>query len=192
VAQATDSVLAGAKAMSSLDETQLRQAFLSLVPVNDEGRFTRRPFNWADLPQPIHSLLERFVQARLLVSRQEDGARVLEVAHEALFRAWARLAAWLDQDRAFLLWRKRLDQALDFWLDGGKTREPLLTGTLRESEARLKTDPWCQRATQTVGVARVRQIADGKQEASMPMIDGSVACHPRRKTTNRVLSETPS
>jgi WD40 repeat protein len=139
VAQAAESVLDGAKAMSSLDEMQLRRAFLSLVRVNDEGRFTRRPFNWAELPQPIHPLLERFVQARLLVSRQEDGARVLEVAHEALFRAWARLAAWLDQDRAFLLWRKRLDQALDFWLEGGKTQERVLTGALlRESEARLK------------------------------------------------------
>jgi WD40 repeat protein len=139
VAQAAESVIDGTTAMSSLDETQLRQAFLSLVRVNDEGRFTRRPFNWAELPQPIHPLLERFVQARLLVSRQEDGARVLEVAHEALFRAWARLAAWLDQDRAFLLWRKRLDQALDFWLEGGRTRERLLTGALlRESEARLK------------------------------------------------------
>ena len=139
VAQAAESVLAGAQGMSSLEETQLRQAFLSLVRVNDEGRFTRRPANWADLPVHIHPLLERFVQARLLVSRQENGARVLEVAHEALFRAWARLAAWLDQDRAFLLWRKRLDEALDFWMEGGKRRDRLLSGALlRESEAQLK------------------------------------------------------
>jgi WD40 repeat protein len=139
VAQAAESVLTGAQAMSSLEETQLRQAFLSLVRVNDEGHFTRRPANWADLPERIYPLLERFVQARLLVSRQENGARVLEVAHEALFRVWGRLAAWLDQDRAFLLWRKRLDQALDFWIERGKTRDGLLTGALlRESEAQLK------------------------------------------------------
>jgi WD40 repeat protein len=139
VAQAAESVLADAGVMSSQEEGQLRQTFLSLVRVNDEGRFTRRPANWADLPERTHPLLERFVQARLLVSRQENGARVLEVAHEALFRVWRRLAAWLDLDRAFLLWRKRLDQALDFWIEGGKGRERLLTGALlRESEERLK------------------------------------------------------
>jgi WD40 repeat protein len=139
VAQAAESVLAGAQAISSVEETQLRQAFLSLVRLNDEGRFTRRPANWADLPVRIHPLLERFVQARLLVSRQDNGARVLEVAHEALFRVWGRLTAWLDQDRAFLLWRKRLDQAMDFWIERGKSREGLLTGALlRESEAQLK------------------------------------------------------
>ena len=38
-----------------------------------------------------------------------------------------------------MLWRKRLDQALDFWVEGGKAREQLLAGALlRESEAQLK------------------------------------------------------
>ena len=139
VARAAESALAGAQAMSSLEETQLRRAFLSLVRLNDEGRFTRRPANWADMPDRTHPLLERFVQARLLVSRQDGSARVLEVAHEALFHVWGRLAAWLDQDRAFFLWRKRLDQAVDFWTEGGKGRERLLTGALlRESEGQLK------------------------------------------------------
>jgi WD40 repeat protein len=139
VAKAAEGVLTGAGAVSSLQETQLRQTFLSLVRLNEEGRFTRRPANWADLPEAVHPLLERFVQARLLISRQDGAARTLEVAHEALFRAWGRLAAWLDQDRAFLLWRKRLDQALEFWTEGGKSRERLLTGALlREAEVQLK------------------------------------------------------
>ena len=139
VAKAAEGVLAGADAMSSLQESQLRQAFLSLVRVNEEGRFTRRPANWDDLPEPVQPLLERFVQARLLISRRDGDVRTLEVAHEALFRAWGRLATWLDQDRAFLLWRKRLDQALEFWTEGGKSQGRLLTGALlHESEAQLK------------------------------------------------------
>jgi hypothetical protein len=139
VAKAAEGVLGGAGAMSSLQEGLLRQAFLSLVRVNEEGRFTRCPANWADLPEPVHPLLERFVQARLLISRQDGDARTLEVAHEALLRAWGRLATWLDQDRAFLLWRKRLDQALEFWTEGAKGRERLLPRPLlRESEAQLK------------------------------------------------------
>jgi hypothetical protein len=119
VARAAEKVLADWKTMSNLEENQLHQAFLFLVRINDEGHFTRRPARWADMPEQVQPMLERFVQARLLVSRQDDAAaardqraRVLEVSHEALFRAWGRLAKWLDQDRAFLLWRKRLDQAL--------------------------------------------------------------------------------
>jgi WD40 repeat protein len=139
IAKAAEGALAGAGAVSSAQEPQLRNSFLSLVRINEEGHFTRRPANWADLPELVHPLIERFVQARLLISRQVAAVRIQEVAHEALFRTWGRLAAWLDQDRAFLLWRKRVDQALEFWTDGGKSRERLLTGVLlRESEAQLK------------------------------------------------------
>ena len=79
------------------------------------------------------------MQARLLVSQHDVGGRLLEVAHEALLSAWGRLATWLNEDRAFLFWRKRLDQALDSWVANDKSREWLLTGAfLRESEGHLK------------------------------------------------------
>ena len=139
VARAAEGVLSGRPAMSAQEETELHQAFLSLVRINDEGRFTRRPAHWADLAERVHPLLEQFVQARLLVSQQDVGGRMLEVAHEALLTAWGRLATWLNQDRAFLFWRKRLDQALDAWVANDKSREWLLTGALlRETEGQLK------------------------------------------------------
>ena len=138
VARAAEGVLTAAKALTPQEEADLRRAFLSLVRVNDEGRFTRQPARWADLPVRIHPLLERFVHARLLVSRHDGEGRTLEVAHEALFRSWQRLAQWLDQDRAFLLWRKRLDQALEFWILGGKRRQSLLVADLlHESHSQL-------------------------------------------------------
>jgi len=139
VARAAEGVWTGAKALSAQEEAHLRRAFLALVRVNDEGRFTRQPARWTDLPESIHPLLERFVRARLLVSRHDAGGRVLEVAHEALFRSWRRLAKWLDEDRAFLLWRKRVDQALEFWVSGGKrTQSLLVTDLLHESQSQLK------------------------------------------------------
>ena len=139
VARAAEGVLAGRPAMSGQEESELHQAFLSLVRINDEGRFTRRPAQWSDLPARVQPLLEQFVQARLLVSQQDVGSRRLEVAHEALFNAWGRLATWLNHDRAFLFWRKRLDQALESWVANSKSREWLLTGAfLRESEGQLK------------------------------------------------------
>ena len=138
VARAAEGVLTAAKALTPQEEADLRRAFLSLVRVNDEGRFTRQPARWADLHVRIHPLLERFVHARLLVSRHDSEGRTLEVAHEALFRSWERLAKWLDQDRAFLLWRKRLDQALEFWILGGKRKQSLLVADLlHESHSQL-------------------------------------------------------
>jgi WD40 repeat protein len=138
VARAAEGVLTAAKALTPPDEADLRRTFLSLVRVNDEGGFTRQPARWADLPVRVHPLLERFVNARLLVSRHDNEGRTLEVAHEALFRSWQRLAQWLDQDRAFLLWRKRLDQALEFWILGGKRTQSLLVADLlHESHSQL-------------------------------------------------------
>lgn len=139
VAKAAEEVLANHQILSSRDEAGLRQAFLSLVRINDEGRFTRRPARWSALPERVHPLLERFVQARLLVSRQDASGRLLEVAHEAIFGSWARLAAWLAADRAFLFWRKRLDQALETWTSNDRKGDWLLTGAmLRESEDQLE------------------------------------------------------
>lgn len=82
----------------------LRQAFRQLVQVAPEGGYTRRAARWQDLPAAAHPLLEAFVSARLL-----------EVAHEALFRAWAPLRRWLDEDRAFLLWRQQALPAAEAW-----------------------------------------------------------------------------
>lgn len=94
----------------------LRHAFRLLVRVEPEGGYTRRAARWQDLPALAHPLLEAFVAARLLVSGQEEGgARMLEVAHEALFRAWDQLRRWLDEDRVFLLWRQHALAAAQAW-----------------------------------------------------------------------------
>lgn len=107
---------------------QLRGAFLALSRIDEDGRFARRPARWSDLPADLHPVLERFVQARLLVSRGEGEHRVLEVAHEALFHSWDQLRNWLDEDREFLLWRKRLQAARQQWLDTEQDDGALLRG----------------------------------------------------------------
>lgn len=114
VARAADMVY-GHRARTAEQESHLRQAFLGMVRVNEEGRYVRTPARWADLPVDIHDVLEQFVRERLLVARSEGTERVLEVAHETLFRSWDRLAAWINDDRAFLLWRQRLRTALADW-----------------------------------------------------------------------------
>lgn len=136
IRQEADAVLAALKPTRP-QITELRRAFRHMVRVDPEGQYTRRAVRWQDIPKAIHPLMEAFVKARLLVSGQEetndrsaggDGARTLEVAHEALFRAWPRLKRWLDEDRAFLLWRQHLRPDADAWQAAPKDHGLLLRG----------------------------------------------------------------
>jgi WD40 repeat protein len=94
----------------------LRTAFApAMVRVNEEGEFTRRRAQWLSLPARAHRLLQSFVDARLLVSRGEGGERLVEVAHEALLRAWPRLQDWLKEDRDNLRLLEELKSAAEDW-----------------------------------------------------------------------------
>jgi tetratricopeptide (TPR) repeat protein len=63
--------------------------------------------------------VDRLVDARLLATRREalGGAPavpeidLVEVAHEALFRVWPMLAAWLEAEREFLIGKSRIERA---------------------------------------------------------------------------------
>ncbi|MBL8482884.1 MAG: TIR domain-containing protein, partial [Rhodocyclaceae bacterium] len=109
---------------------ELRAALVRLVRIDGDGRFVRQAGRWDDFPATVRPLLERFVQARLLVARDDAGQRVVEVAHEALFRAWDRLVVWLNADRDFLLWRERLRNAQAEWQRNGADASLLLHGPL--------------------------------------------------------------
>jgi hypothetical protein len=138
VARAADSVFA-AESLSEEQHTDLRKAFIAMVRINEEGQFVRRPVRWADLPKSVHGILERFVQARLLIIRGEKGERMLEVAHEALFRSWDRIKGWLDEDREFLLWQQRLRGAVANWVHTDRDQGTLLRGApLAEADGHLK------------------------------------------------------
>ena len=70
--------------------------------------------------------------ARRLVIVDED---VAEVAHEALFRDWPRLAAWLDEDRAARRVHERLTSAAAGWAERGRDSGELARGTWLDSIA---------------------------------------------------------
>lgn len=115
VAKAADALLAGTELNAPL-EALLKRSFSALVRVGDSGEWVRRAAAIDDLPADVRPLLDRFVAERLLVIRADaQGRRSVEVAHEALFRSWGRLRGWLDEDREFLLWRRRLEAAVEAW-----------------------------------------------------------------------------
>jgi len=138
----------GAAGLSDRQWQALRRAFRQLVRINDDRQLVRQKALWSSLPEESHPLLQRLVDGRLLVSGTATapaagpvggpgGAspKTLEVAHEALFRAWGLLRDWLKSDEDFLLWRRRLRIALEGWTEARMDPESLLTGRrLEEAE----------------------------------------------------------
>ncbi|MBN9020986.1 MAG: toll/interleukin-1 receptor domain-containing protein, partial [Rhizobiales bacterium] len=115
----------------------LREAFVpGMVRINDEGGFVRQAAKWDELPEEAKRLLSALAgpSARLLVIREHEGSREVEVAHEALFRVWPLLAGWLEEEREFLIGRNRLERALYDWraLPEAERGKGLITGILLE------------------------------------------------------------
>jgi hypothetical protein len=97
----------GPQPMAPDDENALRDAFLRMTDLNERDQFVRKPVAYSLLSERTALYLARLIEARFLISRTQDGERQLEVAHEALFRVWPKLAEWLRPHRDFLTWRKR-------------------------------------------------------------------------------------
>lgn len=77
-----------------------------------EDRDTRRR---ARLSKLDADLLEELVQERLLVTRRDPRTReeTVELAHDALLLHWEALRRWVEEDRDFLRWLRRLRRAMD-------------------------------------------------------------------------------
>ena len=105
----------------------LRDLLLRMVAPNPEGDPMR-----SRLPRrlvagtPHHEeLIETLVAARLVTS--DDG--VIELAHEALVRAWPRLHDWLDDDAEGQRILRHLVVAADTWNSMGRPDSELYRGT---------------------------------------------------------------
>jgi WD40 repeat protein len=104
------------------DQQQIaRRTLLRLTQPGEGAEDTRRRASRAELAPTAGAgsfevVLRRLVDARLLtIGRDETGAEVIDVAHEALIRGWPRLRGWIDADRAGLIVRRRLSDAAREW-----------------------------------------------------------------------------
>jgi WD40 repeat protein len=93
-----------------------RRIFLRLTALGDGTEDTRRPIGRAELdgvadPSVIAGVLDRLAEARLIVLDEDT----VQVAHEALIRAWPRLHRWLIDDRSDLVVHRRLTEAARVW-----------------------------------------------------------------------------
>jgi tetratricopeptide (TPR) repeat protein len=95
----------------------LRDAFIpALVRVEADGTRGRSRAYREELPRSVDELLQRFVDARLLVTdRDREGRETVEVAHDALLRVWTQLDSWLAQDEDKLRLREGIHRAAEEW-----------------------------------------------------------------------------
>jgi hypothetical protein len=122
----------------------VRAALLEMARIGEGGRVVRAVAPLSAMPTGAKPVLDRLVEARLLVTRvdsdPEGASRVgITVTHEAIFRTWKRLTQWIEEERPWLEWRKRLHaMAVDWTPDEGKAG-PLLHGSQLAEARRWET-----------------------------------------------------
>ncbi len=100
-----------------------------LSPNLDISRKLRPSEVLAEGTEQTELALERLVAGRLVV---RDGGWI-EIAHEAVFREWPRLRAWLEEDQSGLRVLGTLSAESRRWAAEGNDPDSLLTGVRLES-----------------------------------------------------------
>ena len=112
------------------DRELAKQLFLSLVAVEDGGRPSRRRVRVSSLEHlDAAHIADAFTERRLLVHDRDPATRTptLEVAHEALFTHWPRLAGWVANLREDLVLKRRLTESVEEWEENDRDNAYLLT-----------------------------------------------------------------
>jgi WD40 repeat protein/DNA-binding SARP family transcriptional activator len=137
VAQSAEQLYQGA---SAEQRPMLRDLLLRLVAPSPDGEPVRsRVPRRVVAADPEHErIVEQLVSARLVTSDQD----VVELAHEALARAWPRLRGWLDDDvEGQHIWR-HVSAAAESWDAMGRPASELYRGVRLD-----RAVEWRDRAT---------------------------------------------
>ncbi|WP_214108174.1 nSTAND1 domain-containing NTPase [Acrocarpospora catenulata] len=158
-------------ALAPAERQAARRIFLRLTALGDGTEDTRRPISRAELvgladPEVTAGVLDRLAAARLVVL----AADTVDVAHEALIRAWPRLHRWLTDDRANLLVHRRLTDAAQTWRELGRD-----AGALYRGARLLATRTWAEDHPQ-----ELNRLEDAFLRASQELEEGERSATRRR------------
>ena len=114
---------------------EARGLFLRLVKIGaTRGEDVRRPVprqGLAGESAGVGAVIDACTAARLLT----QSVGTIQITHEALLRAWPRLAGWLDDDRAGQLTRQQVEDAAAEWDQVGREASLLYGGARLETTA---------------------------------------------------------
>ena len=123
------------EAMNEGERDACRQVFLRLVTLGEGSEDTRRRVRRSELQpladaQTLNGLLDAFGGHRLLSYDRDPATRepTVEIAHEALLRAWGRLSDWIDEARDDIRTQRRLATAVAEWESAERDPSYLLRG----------------------------------------------------------------
>jgi WD40 repeat protein len=134
------------RSFSDLELEIARTVFLRLVTSEGLRQVVRHTSLLADLGFQARQVLNRLVDARLLVVRQGEltvgQEPELELAHESLTLAWQTLRRWIDEAREGMSFVAEVMEAANFWSRRGRPTDQLWRGAaLRDGVARLRRCP---------------------------------------------------
>ena len=167
------------QALDSPTQHAARQTFLRLVVEGENHEPTRRRLPQSELIDLIgaarsETILQLFGQNRLLTFDRDPATRqpTVEIAHEALLRAWERLTLWLDESQVDLHWQRILAHDAAEWQSANQDDSYLLRGSrmAQLEEWAQKTDLALTANEQTFIAASLtareeRRAAEAKQKA---------------------------
>ncbi|MFZ4580486.1 MAG: AAA family ATPase, partial [Myxococcota bacterium] len=141
LAQSAETIYAG---LDAPGQAMARQMLLRLTTPGEGSDDTRRRVRRSEVllrGSGAEQALAAFGTGRLLTFDHDPATRepTVEVAHEALLRAWPRLRGWLEAGRADLLVQRRLAAAAHEWHQMQRDPSFLATGARLTQFAALTT-----------------------------------------------------
>ncbi len=123
--------------LNDKEQNLARQLFLRLVSIDVNGTATRRRVLWAEMMAGVEdndmleNVINAFSQHRLLTIDRDQATRspTVEIAHEALIKAWEQLQQWIEQNRSALQKRQELRIEVDRWLNNQRDKSYLAVGS---------------------------------------------------------------
>jgi hypothetical protein len=185
LARRADAILAEYYTLEQRDE--LRTMLLRLVQPGEGAADTRRRVALADLvpagsaADTVQALLTPLADARLLTTGRNDttGVETVEIAHEALIRAWPTFAQWIGDSRADLRFQLQLEEATKEWQANGESADFLWRG-LRLANA----EAWCERARPRLN-ERNRRFLETSRDRERERIEREESARQRELTSER-------
>jgi TIR domain len=100
----------------------LRATFIPwLARVDSENSVPmRRAARLDEFLPSARAMVERLIEARLLVRDRESGTDVVEIAHESILRQWPPLSQWLQDDLDDLRLLDSIERAAREWVRNGR------------------------------------------------------------------------
>jgi tetratricopeptide (TPR) repeat protein len=166
-----------APAIPAMREDQfalLRATFIPWLARVDPhtGEPMRRVAHLDEFASTARAMVERLIEARLLVTDRRSGADVVEVAHESLLRQWPALTAWLEADADDLKVVDAIEHAAREWARNGKS------------------DSWLDHRDERLAAAeRVAARADFRNRLGQLSIAYIATCRAKQEAESRRLAQ---